>query len=318
MTFFDISALSLCCMKKDKQPPRVFHSISELHRALGLPKPLHPLVTLVNYKDIQADTSELSKGLVLNFYKISYKKHLTGKIKYGQGYYDFDEGGLSFTLPNQLLSTEDTDLNLDGFTLHIHPDFLQNYPLAAGIKKYGFFSYSVAEALHLSEKEKEIIISIFDNIRYELSGTIDNFSQDIVISQIEQLLNYSNRFYSRQFITRKAVHHDQLAKFESLLADYFDHEKTLITGLPSVQYFSDQLNVSPHYLGDMLRSLTGQNTQQHIHAKLIEKAKELLGTSPLSIAEIAYKLGFEHPQSFHKIFKKKVNVSPLEFRESFQ
>lgn len=285
---------------------------------MGLPKPLHPLVSLVNYRDIQADISELSKGLILNFYKISYKKHLTAKIKYGQGYYDFDEGGLSFTLPNQLLSTGDTDLDYDGFTLHFHPDFIRNYPLATAIKKYGFFSYSVAEALHLSEKEKAIIITIFDHIRGELSGTIDNFSQDIVISQIEQLLNYSNRFYSRQFITRKAVHHDQLAKFESLLTEYFNNEKSLITGLPTVQYFADHLHVSPHYLGDMLRSLTGQNTQQHIHAKLIEKAKELLSTSTLSIAEIAYRLGFEHPQSFHKIFKKKANVSPLEFRESFR
>ncbi len=304
-------------MKKEPNQPYIFNSISELHRALGLPKPLHPLVSLSNYQDIKTDTTELAKGLMTNLYKISYKKHFTGKVKYGQNYYDFDEGGLCFVSPNQLISESKTRGNYEGFTLMIHPDFIRNYPLGKTIKNYGFFSYSSNEALHLSEKEKETIMGVFKNIGDELALPIDQFSQDVIVSQIELLLNYSNRFYNRQFITRKAANHDLLTKLETLLEDYFDGQKTVTDGLPTVQHISDQLNVSPHYLSDMLRSLTGQNTQQHIHTKLIDKAKELLSTGTLTTAEVAYQLGFEHPQSFNKIYKRKTNVSPIEFRKSF-
>lgn len=305
-------------MKKEiKRPPYIFHSISELNSALGLPKPRHPLVDLVNYKDITADTGELSKALVLDFYKISFKLNLKGKIKYGQGYYDFNEGGLSFTSPHQLISAGENEQDYAGYTMLFHPDFIRNYPLGTSIKKYGFFSYSVAEALYLSDTEKETIISVFGNIEQELSTSIDHFSQDVMVSQIELLLNYSNRFYHRQFITRKAVHSDLLIEMEKLLAEYFDNDDGLMKGLPSVQYIAGRLHVSPRYLSDMLRQLTGQHTQQHIQNKLIEKAKEILGTTQLSISEIAYRLGFEHPQSFNKIFKRKTDLSPLEFRRSF-
>jgi AraC family transcriptional activator of pobA len=304
-------------MKKEiKQAPQIFNSISELHRALNLPKPLHPLVSLVDNTEIAIDREQLPASFLLNFYKISYKKGVQGKIKYGQNYYDFDEGGLVFTSPNQLLATTD-DTEYMGHTLLIHPDFISNYPLGKNIKKFGFFSYAVHEALHLSEKERSVIINIFKNIEDELQSTIDDFSQDVIIAQIELLLNYSNRFYKRQFITRKAVSNDLLAKLENLLNDYFNNETALLKGLPTVQWLAEQLNVSPHYLSDMLRSLTGQNAQQHIHNKLIEKAKEILSISSASVAEIAYQLGFEHPQSFNKLFKRKTNVSPLEFRQSF-
>lgn len=302
---------------KATNPPYIFNSITALHRALGLPKPLHPLISLVDYGDIRVDTTDLSKAMVLNFYKVSFKKNLQDKIKYGQGYYDFDEGGLSFISPNQLIAEPATGNDYSGYTLLIHPDFIRTYPLGKTIKNYGFFSYSVAEALYLSDKEKETIVSIFKHIEQELSSSIDNFSQDILVSQIEHLLNYSNRFYNRQFITRKAANHDLLAKLEELLVGYFDNSKALMSGLPTVEYVAEQLQVSPRYLSDMLRSFTGQNTQQHIHNKLIEKAKEILSTSNLTIAEIAYQLGFEHPQSFNKLFKRKTNVSPLEFRQSF-
>jgi AraC family transcriptional activator of pobA len=189
-------------MKKETthQPP-IFNSISELHRALGLPKPLHPLLSLVDYGTIKSDTTEISKGMILNFYKVSYKKNFKGQLKYGQGHYDFDEGGLSFISPNQVISVSPEEADYSGYTLLFHPDFIRNYPLGQHIKDYGFFSYTASEALYLSEKEKEIIIGIFNNISHELSQSIDNFSQDIMISQIEQLLNYSNRFYNRQFIT---------------------------------------------------------------------------------------------------------------------
>jgi AraC-like DNA-binding protein len=301
---------------KNDQTPQKFNSISELHRMLGLPKPLHPLVSLVDNTRIAVDKDKLPAAFLFDFYKISYKKSLRGKIRYGQNYYDFDEGGLVFTAPNQILATTD-DTEYLGNTLLIHPDFIRNYPLGENIKKFGFFSYDTYEALHLSEKEKAVILNIFRNIEDELESTIDDFSQDVIIAQIELLLSYSNRFYKRQFITRKAVNNDLLSKLERLLGDYFDKESALTGGLPTVQHLAEQLNVSPRYLSDMLRSLTGQNAQQHIHNKLIEKAKEILSTSNLSVAEVAYLLGFEYPQSFNKLFKRKTNLSPLEFRQSF-
>jgi AraC-like DNA-binding protein len=180
------------------------------------------------------------------------------------------------------------------------------------------FSYSIHEALHLSEKEKVTIVSVFESIEEELKSRIDNFSQDVVISQIEFLLNYANRFYSRQFLTRKPVSSTLLQQVEEILHVYFNSETLQKQGLPTVQYLASQLNVSASYLSDMLRSLTGQNAQQHIHSHLIEKAKERLSTSQASISEIAYELGFEHPQSFSKLFKLKTSVSPLDFRRSFK
>jgi AraC family transcriptional activator of pobA len=301
---------------KNDHTPQKINSISELHRMLGLPKPLHPLVSLVDNTRIAIDKDKLPAAFLFNFYNISYKASLRGKIRYGQNYYDFDEGGLVFTAPNQVMAITD-DTEYLGSTLLFHPDVIRNYPLGENIKKFGFFSYDTNEALHLSEKEKTVILNIFRNIEDELQSTIDDFSQDVIIAQIELLLNYSNRFYKRQFLTRKAVNNDLLSKAEHLLDGYFDQESALTKGLPTVQYLAVQLNVSPRYLSDMLRSLTGQNAQQHIHNKLIEKAKEMLSTSNLSVAEVAYQLGFEFPQSFNKLFKRKTNLSPLEFRQSF-
>jgi len=303
-------------VKKEEPGPHQFNSISDLHRMLGLPKPLHPLVSLVDNTHIAIDKDQLPPSFLLNFYKISYKTGLRGKIRYGQNYYDFDEGGMVFTSPNQLMATED-DAEYKGYTLLVHPDFIRNYPLGKNIKNFGFFSYAANEALHLSDKEKSVILNIFKNIQDELQSAIDDFSQDVIIAQIELILNYSNRFYKRQFITRKSANSDLLSKLEMLLNDYFNKETALMKGLPTVQYLADELHVSPHYLSDMLRTLTGQNAQQHIHHQLIEKAKEILSASNLSVAEIAYQLGFEHPQSFNKLFKRKTNLSPLQFRQSF-
>lgn len=295
-----------------------FNSLSEAHQAFGLPKPLHPLISLIDNTIYPLAANRAPYSHVLNFYKISYRTRLGGKFKYGQDYYDFDEGGLLFAAPNQIIgSLSDTAECSSGYTLLIHPDFFRNYPLAKKIKQYGFFSYSANEALHLSDKEKATVISIFKIIEEELNSRIDDFSQDVVISQIELLLNYSNRFYKRQFITRKAVSNDLLQKLEDILDEYFNNEKSLSQGIPTVQYLSEQVNISPSYLSDMLRSLTGQNAQQHIHNKLIEKAKEKISTTSLSISEIAYELGFEHPQSFSKLFKTKTSLSPLQFRRSF-
>ncbi len=304
-------------MKKEDKGPQKFSSISALHSVLGFPKPLHPLVSLVNYADIKTPPDELPKTLLLDFYKISYKKSLTGKIKYGQNYYDFDEGGLSFVSPNQLISSNEEEKDYTGYTLLFHPDFIRSYPLDKKIKTLGFFSYSANEALFLSDKEKRIILSIFKNIQEELKGTIDDFSQDLVVSHIEVLLNYSSRFYKRQFNTRKAANHDLLTRLEETLNTHFEQGSLSQEGLPTVNYLASQLNVSPRYLSDLLRSLTGQNARQHLHDKLIEKSKEFLSSTNLSVSEIAFQLGFEHPQSFSKLFKKKTKLTPLEFKQTF-
>lgn len=302
---------------KDEMSNHQFNSLSRLHKALDLPAPMHPLVSLINNSAGTIPLEKLPNPHVLNFYKISYKVNFQGKFKYGQHYYDFDEGGMFFVSPNQITGAHDVISDQSGYTLLIHPDFLLGYELARKVKAYGFFSYSVHEALHLSEKEKTMIIAVFESIEEELNGRIDNFSQDVVISQIELLLNYANRFYSRQFITRKAVSSDLLQRVEEILQAYFQSRNEKQKGLPTVQFLSAQLNVSASYLSDMLRSLTGQNAQQHIHNHLMQNAKEQLSTSKASISEIAYELGFEHPQSFSKFFKLKTSMSPLDFRRSF-
>jgi AraC-like DNA-binding protein len=305
-------------MKKEESSPQKIASLSQAHQVFGLPKPRHPLVSLIHGSNIPAENIKLPHHHVLGFYKISYKPKLSGQLKYGQSYYDFDEGGLLFAAPGQIMGNNDNDASVcSEYTLLIHPDFFLSYPLSKEIKKYGFFSYSTNEALHLSEEEKATIMEIFKMIQNELNSRIDDFSQDVVISQIELLLNYANRFYKRQFITRKALNNDLLQKLEEILEHYFESNNALSHGIPTVQQLSEKLNISPTYLSDILRNLTGQNAQQHIHYKLIEKAKEKLSTTNLSVSEVAYELGFEHPQSFSKLFKTKTSLSPIAFRRSF-
>lgn len=302
-------------MNKRENPFYKFNAIADFHRVFGLPKPEHPLISFIDIKDINILPNVLGDSFILDFYKISYKANLCGQAKYGQHYYDFGEGGLVYTAPNQVFETPREPGS--GYMLLIHPDFLLTYSLAKRIQQYGFFSYAANEALHVSEKERTTIFSVLESIDEELKSRIDDSSQDVIISQIELLLNYSNRFYKRQFITRKAVNASLLERFNEILEDYFNQEKTLQQGLPTVHYLSEQLNLSASYLSDMLRALTGQNTQQHIHEKVIAKAKEKLSTTQLSVSEIAYELGFEYPQSFSKLFKNKVSLSPIEFRNSF-
>ncbi len=305
-------------MKKEENSPQKFASLSQAHQAMGLPQPQHPLVSLINGSHTRLEPVRLPQYHLLSFYKISYKPKLSGQLKYGQSYYDFDEGGLLFAAPGQIIGSNDNEASVcSEYTLLIHPDFLLGYPLSKNIKQYSFFSYSTNEALHLSAEEKAMIRELFKMMEKELSSRIDDFSQPVVIAQMELLLNYANRFYKRQFLTRKAVNSDLLQKLEEVLDNYFAGEKSLIQGIPTVQYLSEKLHISPSYLSDLLRSLTGQNAQQHIHHKLIEKAKEKLSTTHLSVSEVAYELGFEHPQSFSKLFKTKTNLSPLEFKRSF-
>ncbi|RZK65427.1 MAG: AraC family transcriptional regulator [Pedobacter sp.] len=291
------------------------NSISQFHRLLSLPEPLHPLVSVINLDQAIFLKDEIWKGFINRFYCVALKRGATGKIRYGQQHYDYDKGVLSFTAPNQV---QYLDLNQmecgSGYLLIFHPDFLLRHSLANTIHQYGFFSYAVNEALHLSAEEEDNLIAILNKINNECVH-IDKHTQEIILSQIELLLNYSNRFYERQFITRKNNSHELLSKFERLLEDYF--VKNQNNGLLTVQYMAGQMNLSPNYLSDLLRVHTGQNTQQHIHEKLIEKAKEKLSTTNLSVSEIAYDLGFEHAQSFSTLFKKKTNLSPLAFRQEF-
>jgi AraC family transcriptional activator of pobA len=275
-----------------------------------LPGVINDFISAVNSHDGEAFINAFADDALW------LEDEVQGKIRYGQNYFDFDEGKMIFISPMQVLSTIDHQQTNKGYGLVFHPDFIKGYPLAKAIKGYGFFSYAVNEALFLSEKEEETIVSVMQTIMQEYRSNIDKYSQDLIVSHIEVLLNYSNRFYGRQFITRKNANNDLLAQMESLLTDYF-RGKSLDKGLPTVQYLSEQLKVSPSYLSDMLRELTGQNTQQHIHNLLIEQAKELLSTTTLSTSEIAYQLGFEYPQSFSRLFRQKTNLSPSDFRDSF-
>lgn len=294
-------------------------TISQFHTLRGLPKPKHPLISVINFQDMAPALESGKQSLIFDFYMISVKRDMNHKYRYGQQDYDFDEGVMFCMAPHQILSVirEEHGKNPSGWMMMIHPDFLWNTPLATAIKKYEFFDYSVNEALFLSEDEEIKIQQITENIKQEYQANIDKFSQNIIISQLETLLNYSERFYQRQFLTRHKAHHQFLEKLEVLLNDYFERDDFKEKGLPSVQFLSDELNMSPQYMRSLLKTLTGQTTQQIIHEKLIEKAKEKLSTTELSVSEIAYELGFEHSQSFNKLFKAKTDISPLEFRKSF-
>jgi len=299
----------------NSKPYRI-SSITEIHRLMGLPKPHHPLISIVDLKGLSNDTG--IEAVVFDLYVISMKRGCDG-LHYGQQKYDFDEGLMAFMSPGQILRGEENGVppDLDGWMLFIHPDFLWNTSLAAKIKRYDYFGYATSEALFLSDKEEIVINDLVNNIKTEYHSNIDRFSQDIIISNLETLLNYAERFYQRQFITRKITNHQILTRVEERLTTYLNNEALLAKGLPTVQYFADALSISAKYLSSLLRQLTGQTMQQIIHEKLIEKAKEKLSTTRMSVSEIAYQLGFEHPQSFNKLFKSKTKQSPLDFRQSF-
>ena len=297
-----------------------FKSLSEFHRYSNLPKPEHPLISLVDYSKVNYPTDSDEIKWVQEFYSIGLKRNVSEKFNYGQQPYDFNEGVLSFVAPQQILNiqiNQNIEVKSSGWLLLIHPDFLWNTPLAKIIKNYDFFGYAVNEALFLSEKEENIIIDILKNIQREYQANIDKFSENIIITQVELLLNYAERYYERQFITRKINNHQILVKLEEKLDSYFNSSDILINGVPTVTQVANDLNLSPNYLSSMLKVISGQSTQQHIQNKIIEKAKEKLSTNELSISEIAYELGFEYPQSFSKLFKQKTNQSPMAFRARF-
>lgn len=297
-----------------------FNSLSEFHTFCRLPPPEHPLISLIDYSKVSYPANDSELKWIQNFYSIGLKRNVNAKFNYGQQQYDFDSGVLTFVSPLQFLRIEikqGVEVAPTGWLLLIHPDFLWDTPLVKKIKSYDFFQYAVNEALFLSDKEEKVIVEILQKIELEYQSNIDKFSQELIITQIELLLIYAERFYERQFITRKKSNHEILARFEQVLSHFFESGKLLENGIPTVTVIAEQLNISPNYLGSLLRLQTGQNTKQHIQSKMINYAKECLSTTNMSISEIAYELGFEHPQSFSKLFKQKTNQTPLAFRQSF-
>ena len=298
----------------------IIKTISDLHRFNQLSPPEHPLISLLDYSLIRPPFEDNQLRWIQKFYTISLKRNVIGKYRYGQQSYDFDEGVMTFFAPEQVISVQlieqEVNKQPSGWILAIHPDFLFGTSLAKAIKQYSFFNYSVREALFLSEKEENLIKDILSQIRNEYQSNLDKFSQQIIVSQLELLLNYAERFYQRQFLTRKKSNHQILEKLEAWLEDYFS-EDLIDKGLPSVSNLAEELNLSSDYLSSLLKSLTGQTTKLHIQNKVIEKAKIKLSVSTLTVSEIAYELGFEHSQSFSKLFKSKTNQTPLEFRAAF-
>jgi AraC-like DNA-binding protein len=299
-----------------------FRTISEFKAFRQLPKPDHPLISVFEVQAAAGLDGSENMSWLYEFYCIGLKKVVNNnhvKLRYGQQEYDFNEGVMSFVAPNQVLSltvADDTQvIKQSGWLLLLHPDFLWNTPLAKIIKQYDFWDYTVHEALFLSDKEENTLVDILKHIQQECQSNIDQFSKTIILSHIATFLSYADRFYHRQFITREKQNHQVLEKLERILNDYFNSDD--IKGLPTVSYIAQELNLSPKYLSSLLKVLTGQNTQQHIHEKLIEKAKEKLTTTDLSVSEIAYELGFEHIQSFSKLFRTKTNQTPVEFRSTF-
>lgn len=297
----------------------IINSISQAHQALGLAKPKHPLVSVVYARDIKTLSDFKEVKVINNLYQIAMKstKHC-GKLQYGKNSYDYEEGTLVFTAPGQVTEyTGDFDTgNQDngGWTLAFHPDLIRKSGLADTINRYTFFTYDVNEALHLSDEERNTIEGLLDKIIKEYSQNLDRHSQHLIISNIELLLDYCLRFYDRQFYTRTNLNSDIVSKFERLLKGYYQNEIAIDLGLPNVNYCAKELNLSPNYLGDLLKKETGKTAREHIHLFVVDKAKNILLNSSDSVSEIAYSLGFEYPQHFSNLFKSKTGVSPRDYR----
>lgn len=291
-------------------------SISQLHSIAGFDKPKHPLVSVIDYSKVKVANPPESGSFVCSFYTVNFKRNCS--FHYGLQPFDHQEGTLHCTAPEQVITFDrkrDTG-NAEGWGLYFHPELIRNSYLGQKIHEYSFFSYAENEALFLSDDEKQTLLAILKQMKNEYNSNIDHYTHDVIVSNIELLLNYCKRFYGRQFITRLNQNRDTVSRFESELRFYFNSADIQTKGLPTVKYFAGLLNLSPHYFSDLLKSETGKNAQDHIHSHLLEKAKTLLLTPGKTITEVAYELGFEHPQSFSKLFKQKVGITPGEFRNN--
>ncbi len=283
------------------------------YNALKQTETLHPLVSVTD----NTNQIPLPNGRYhFDFYAVFLKETVCGELGYGRKKYDYDEGTLVFIGPGQVIGVnhDESYKPHKGLTLIFHPDLINGTSLGQNISKYHFFSYELNEALHISQREKQIIYDLYDKIQFELSQTIDKHSKTLITRNIELLLDYCQRFYDRQFITREQLNMGALEKFEKQLNSYFKSEQPQLEGLPSVAYFADQLHLSANYFGDMVKKETGKSAQEYIHLKIMNIAKERILDETKSVSEIAYELGFKYPQHFTRMFKKSVGVSPSEYR----
>jgi AraC-like DNA-binding protein len=292
------------------------HNISDITNFVNT-KTNHPLVAIVDFSKVDEHIEDGTR-ISADFYSIMFKNYCINKLRYGRQSYDFQEGSLICIAPKQVL-TMDNEIekrpDMMGWGLFFHPDLLRGTSLGNKIHEYTFFNYETSEALHLSDKEKNILFDCIQKIEIELQENIDHHSQNLIVSNIELLLNYCMRYYGRQFLTRKVSSNDTITKVEQLIKSYFTSNDIKETGLPSVKYLADGVNLSPSYLSDLLKKETGMTTQDHIHYHLIETAKNILNNTDHSVSEIAYSLGFEYPQYFSKLFKQKTGQTPLEYRK---
>lgn len=290
-----------------------FDTIQEYNDFLGI-ETLHPFVSSIDFSEVGKEYKHIRKRY--GFYFIFLKDVKCGDLIYGRHKYDYQDGTLVFIAPGQIAGKDDTGevFQMKGWGLCFHPDLLRGTPLAQKMKDYSFFSYESNESLHMSERERQIIINCFQEIREELSHSIDKHSKSIITANIEVFLNHCLRFYDRQFITRQDVNQDVLTVFEELLNFYFDSDKPQSFGLPSVQYFANELHLSANYFGGLMKKETGKSPQEYIQLKVIEKAKDKLYCPEKSISEIAYELGFKYPHHFSRMFKNVVGCSPTDFR----
>ncbi|MEJ7560003.1 MAG: helix-turn-helix transcriptional regulator [Pedobacter sp.] len=298
---------------------KVIHlqSISEIFKLFGLADQIHhPLIGVVDFSKVNQQI-DCDIKMSADYYSIMFKNYPDNKIKYGRKIIDFQDGSLICMAPNQVIEIDNEEQateNIMGWGLFFHPDLIRATSLNDKMKEYSFFSYETSEALHLSEKEKLVLLECISKIDTELKENIDVHSQTIIVSTIELLLSYCTRFYGRQFITRKSSHHSVVVQIEKILTDYLNDETIKEKRLPTVKSLSDQVHLSPGYLSDLLKKETGKNAQEHIHFYLMEEAKSMLISTSKSVSEIAYALGFSYPQYFNKVFKQKTGKTPMEFR----
>lgn len=274
---------------------------------------LHPLVSVI---DLSKANPRRASNMYFGLYTIFLKDVKCGDLRYGKNIYDYQEGTLVFIGPGQVVGVDDTGVPYQpkGYALAFHPDLIHGTALGRHMQDYTFFSYQSNEALHLSERERKIVLDCFSKIEYELQHAIDKHSKKLIVSNIEVLLNYCVRFYDRQFITRDNVHKGILERFEHLLNEYFQTDKPQAVGLPSVAWCAGELNLSPNYFGDLIKKETGKTAQEYIQSKVIDVAKERIFDQSKSVSQIAYELGFKYPQHFTRLFKQRVGQSPNEYR----
>jgi len=290
-----------------------FETVSQ-YNAFNNQETLHPLVSVIDFS--KASPRKLRRTY-FGFYLVLIKDVLCGDIRYGKNTYDYQEGTLIFLAPGQIFGENGEELyQPKGYGIVFHPDLIKGTSLGRHIDDYTFFSYNVSEALHVSERERQLVLDSFSKIKYELEHAVDKHSKILIADNIELLLNYCVRFYDRQFITRDNVHKGILERFESMLNEYFSSDKPQQIGLPSVAYCAGEFNLSPNYFGDLIKKETGKSAHEFIQLKLIDEAKERIFDASKSVSEIAYRLGFKYPQHFSRVFKQYTGVTPQEYRST--